>query len=338
MNARPLNNTGRSITKNASNMATKALNKTKEIGQSIQNTATKVTNAVKNSVGEVQKKVDGITQMNAIKGPVTRWTAMTQEFMTSNTAISKFVGFILCLLLFVLIFQIGMGLLQNAFGANTSPYLINGMVVSDKETTISANPNIKKSVPIYRSIDENQGLEYSWNVWFIVDSNKLNGETKIFSKGKSPNNNSPSYLNVSPGLYLIKDTNTSSNNLKLIIGTIDTSYNTNQYEEITITDIPIQKWVCCTIRVQHKSVDVYINGFLKQRKNLISFPKQNYYDTYIGDNAGFKGFISSLRYYGYAIGYDEIQTLFASGPSLKMITSSTMPASSDYFGANWYFK
>ena len=338
MNTRALNNTGRSITKNASNMATKALNKTKEIGQSIQNTAAKVTNAVKASVGDVQKKVDGITQMNAIKGPVTRWTAMTQEFMTSNTAISKFVGFILCLLLFVLIFQIGMGLLQNAFGANYSPYLINGMVISDKETTISANPNIKESVPIYRSIDQNQGLEYSWNVWFIVDSNELNGTTqKIFSKGKPPENNSTSFLNVSPGLYLHRDTQ-NMNSLHLIIGTIDTSYNTNQYEEIIITDIPIQKWVCCTIRIQGKSVDVYINGFLKQRKNLISLPKQNYYDTYIGDNAGFKGFISSLRYYGYAIGYDEIQSLFASGPSLKMLTSSTMPASSDYFGANWYFK
>ena len=173
MNTRTSNNTGRSITKNATNLATKAIDKTKEIGQTIQNTAAKVTNAVKTSVGDAQKKVNGITQMNAIKGPITKWSAMTQEFMTSNTAISKFVGFILCLLLFVLIFQIGMGLLQNAFGANYSPYVINGMVQSDKELQVSANPNVSKSVPIYRSIDQNQGLEYSWNVWFNVDSNAL---------------------------------------------------------------------------------------------------------------------------------------------------------------------
>jgi hypothetical protein len=232
-----------------------------------------------------------------------------------------------------------MSLLQNIFGVNTSPYVINGMVPSDKETQISANPTITGSVPIYRSIDQNQGLEYSWNVWFNVDSNELNGEefSKIFSKGKSPQPSIKPYLNVSPGLYLHRDSQ-NMNSLHLIIGTIDTSYNMNNYEEIIITDIPIQKWVSCTIRVQGKSVDVYINGFLKQRKNLISLPRQNYYDTYIGDNAGFKGFISSLRYYGYAIGYDEIQTLFASGPSLKMLNSSTMPASSDYFGTNWYFK
>jgi hypothetical protein len=337
MNTSASNNTGRSITKNASNMATKALNKTKEIGQSIQNTAAKVTNAVKSSVGDVQKKVNGITQMNAIKGPVTRWSAMTQEFMTSNSAISKFVGFILCLLLFVIIFQIGMGLLQTMFGANNSPYIINGMVPSDKELQISANPNVADSVPIYRSIDQNQGLEYSWNVWFNVDSNLSSSSfQKIFSKGTTSNTNIPR-LNVSPGLFLNRDT-PSANSLHLIIGTLDTSYNTTQSEEIVINDIPIQKWVCCTIRVQGKAVDVYINGFLKQRKNLISLPKQNYYDTYIGDNGGFKGYISSLRYYGYAIGYDEIQSLFAAGPSLKMLNSSTMPASSDYFGANWYFK
>jgi hypothetical protein len=335
MNTRTSNNTGRSITKNASNLAEKALNKTKEIGQSIQNTASKVTNAVKNSVGDVQKKVEGISQMNAIKGPVTKWSAMTQEFMTSNSVISKFVGFILCLLLFVLIFQIGMGLLQNAFGANYSPYLINGMVQSDKEIQISANPNVPDSVPIYRSIDQNQGLEYSWNVWFNVDTNALNKtKQKIFSKGKS--STSSPYLNVSPGLFLSRETS-NSNSLHLIINTIDTSYNTTQYEEIIIKDIPVQKWVCCTIRVQGKSVDVYINGFLKQRKNLISLPRQNYYDTYIGDTAGFKGFISSLRYYSYAIGYDEIQSLFASGPSLKLVSNTALPASSDYFAANWYF-
>lgn len=335
MNTRTSNNTGRSITKNASNLAEKALNKTKEIGQSIQNTASKVTNAVKTSVGDVQKKVEGISQMNAIKGPITKWSAMTQEFMTSNTVISKFVGFILCLLLFVLIFQIGMGLLQNAFGANYSPYLINGMVQSDKETQISANPNVPDSVPIYRSIDQNQGLEYSWNVWFNVDTNALDRtKQKIFSKGKSPT--SSQYLNVSPGLFLSRET-ANSNSLHLVINTIDTSYNTTQYEEIIIKDIPVQKWVCCTIRVQGKSVDVYINGFLKQRKNLISLPKQNYYDTYIGDTAGFKGFISSLRYYGYAVGYDEIQSLFAAGPSLKLVSTTALPASSDYFAANWYF-
>jgi hypothetical protein len=140
---------------------------------------------VKTVISNVQKKVSNIGEKSDLKAPISKFGAMTQDFFTSNTVISKFVGFVLCLLLFVLIFQIGMGLLQNAFGGNTSPYLINGMVVSDTETQISSNPNIPYSVPIIRSNNENQGLEFSWNVWFNVTDNKLASSgklQKIFSK------------------------------------------------------------------------------------------------------------------------------------------------------------
>ena len=125
--------------------------------------------------------------------------------------------------------------------------------------------------------------------------------------------------------------------LSLIMNTYDSSKNMPAIiEKIEIPNIPIQKWICCTIRVQGKSVDIYINGLLKKRVNLINLPKQNYYDTYIGEEAGMPGYISSLRYYGYAVDYEEIQSLFASGPSLKMISTTTMPASSDYLAMNWY--
>jgi len=100
----------------------------------------------------------------------------------------------------------------------------------------------------------------------------------------------------------------------------------------------MQKWICCTIRVQGTYVDVYINGVLTKRTILLNIPKQNYYDTYIGDSAGFKGYISSLRYYAKAISYEEIQSLFAAGPALKMLDSSTMPLSNDFLSMNWYYK
>ena len=99
----------------------------------------------------------------------------------------------------------------------------------------------------------------------------------------------------------------------------------------------MKKWVCCTIRVQGTYVDVYINGVLTKRTILINLPKQNYYDTYIGDPNGFKGYISSLRYYSKAISYGEIQSLFSAGPSLKMISSDTMPPTSDFLSMNWYY-
>ncbi len=122
------------------------------------------------------------------------------------------------------------------------------------------------------------------------------------------------------------------------MNTFDSSNNKTPYEKIIVENVPIQKWVCCTIRSQGVAVDVYINGMLKKRVNLNNIPKQNYYDVFIGEKSGFNGYISSLRYYNYAIGYDEIQSLFSAGPSLKMLANDSMPSGkNDYLSVNWYF-
>jgi hypothetical protein len=342
MNKIKMNNSNKTLSSQATNIAGKALEKTKEAAEGIKAVGNKITNAAKEGVGAVQKKVTNVAGMDQIKGPLTKWSSMTEEFLTANTAISKFVSFFLCLLLFIIIFQVGMGFLKNMFGASYNPYIINGMVASDVLTVVPSNPNVVGSVPIYRSVDANQGLEFSWNVWFMInDGNVGIANNRIFSKGLVGQNNlsytntENEFLNVSPGLFI---SNLTSNNnslyLILVMNTFDNS--NNKIEKIQIENIPIQKWLCCTIRVQGKSVDIYINGLLKKRVNLINLPRQNYYDTYIGEDAGMKGYVSSLRYYGYAVSYDEIQSLFASGPSLKMISTTTMPASSDYLSLNWY--
>ena len=319
--------------------------KIKNATNKISNTAQAATNTIKEKVGNIQQKVKETTNKIDSKIPVSKFTSMTQDFLSANTAISKFVSFILALLLFVIVFQFGVGILQYYIGPSYNPYIINGMVPSDSQTVISANPNVVKSVPIYRSVNAPQGLEFSWNVWFIIqDTSTITGNSLIFSKGTNSaktnmlsSNVTSDYLNVAPGLFITPSG--SQNNLTLVMNTYDSSSNDTVYNEtITITDIPMQKWVSCTIRVQGTYVDVYINGVLNQRKILMNLPKQNYYDTYIGQPGGFKGYVSSLRYYGYAINYDEIQTLFAAGPSLKMISSSTMPVTSDYISMNWYYK
>lgn len=328
------------VTKIANTIKTGAINATAKISN-VGSAIKQKTNAVTNTV---QKKVDEVTTTS---GNVSKWSAMTQEFLNSNTAISKFVGFFLCLLLFIILFQFGMGIIQNLFGPRFNPYIINGMVPSDKLTQISTNPNDKKSIPVYRSINEDQGIEYSWNVWFFIDGASPKENARIFSKGSGENTNyntsyvkdlNTQFVNVSPGLFLNKAPDGLSYNLNVIVNTFDSSVNELPlYEKVIIENIPVQKWVCFTMRVQGKIVDIYINGTLAKRVTLISVPKQNYYDTYIGDTNGFKGYISSLRYYAYAIGYSEIQALFAGGPSVKMITTDSMPASSDYLSINWYF-
>jgi hypothetical protein len=371
-----LNSIKNKLTKPITNIASKVINKTKNIGAKINNGVNpikdslnpikdgldSIKNAAKEKIANVGKKIDGIGENKTQPQiPITKWGQMSIEFLNANTAISKFVSFILFLLLFVILFQIGAGLLQRFLGPKYNPYIINGMIASDKTTIISTNPNIVSSVPIYRSIDQNQGLEFTWNVWFFINSevtnNLFSGTVapvnstygyRIFSKGptKDVGLNTPTIdtknkdsLNICPGLYLKKVDNNIQLNILLntFIENTTASDSVHFYESITIDEIPSQKWVCCTLRVQNKAVDVYINGMLKSRKNLLNLPKQNYYDTYIGDLNGFKGYISSLRYYAYAINYDEVQKLFASGPSLKMIADSSFPKTSDYLSIKWFF-
>jgi hypothetical protein len=383
-----LNSLKNKISKPITNMASKVMNKTKNIGAKINNGVKPIKdglnpikdglnpiknglnpikdgldtikNAAKEKIANVGKKVDGILPTGETQPqiPITKWGEMSIEFLNANTAISKFVSFILFLLIFVILFQIGAGLLQRFLGPKYNPYIINGMVSSDKTTKISSNPNISAAVPIYRSIDKTQGLEFTWNVWFFINSeitnNLFSGTVgpvnashgyRIFSKGPSGDNGlntsdtDKDSLNICPGLYLKRVNNDIQLNIILNTFVENTSITEtlNFFEKITIDNIPSQKWICCTLRVQNKAVDVYINGMLKNRKNLLNLPKQNYYDTYIGDLNGFKGYISSLRYYSYAINYDEVQKLFASGPSLKMIADSSFPETSDFLSIKWFF-
>jgi len=330
-----------------SNQASNAVKKVANTGQAIKNRVTNVaqsvTNTVREKVANAQKKVSNIGETPAIS----KLGAMTQEFFNANSAISNFVMFILCILLFVILFQIGSSIVFYLFGPQYNPYILNGMVPSNVKKVISANPNVAESIPIFRSINKAQGIEFTWNVWFMVQDvtgiENTKGGALIFSKGSNtttaPEGTSVNkYLNVSPGLFLVPGTN--SNSLIVVLNTFNASNSQDSefQETITIPDIPMQKWICCTIRVQGTYVDVYINGVLTKRTILVNIPKQNYYDTYVGDSSGFKGYISSLRYYSKAINYDEIQALFSSGPSLKMNASDQTPNSSDYLSMNWYYK
>ena len=331
------------LSNQASNVARKVANTGRAIKNKVTETAQSISNTVRDRVSNVQKQVGVIGQIPVIS----RLDSMTQEFFSANTAISNFVMFILCILLFVILFQLGSVIVYYLFGPQYNPYILNGMVPSNVKTVVSANPNVIESVPIFRSVNQAQGIEFSWNVWFIVHDaagvDNTKGGALIFSKGTNNSDTLSSgnkYLNVSPGLFLT--TGTNENNLVVVMNTFnpsnspDTTFN----ETIVIPNIPMQKWVCCTIRVQGTYVDVYINGVLTKRTILVNIPKQNYYDTYIGDSStsAFKGYISSLRYYAKAINYDEIQALFAAGPSLKVIKSDNMPISNDFLSMNWYYK
>ena len=347
-----VNKTNSTLSKQLSN----AYEKTKEIGERVKERAADLKNNVAEKVSDVKNNPSTEARVAALSTA----TAMVKNFTDSNTAISRFVFIIVVLLLFIVLFNFGIQLIQKYIGNNPDPIIIDGMVLSNNTKIVSSNPNVENSVPILRSINEDYGLEFTWNVWFYVD--KINQDPssyqRIFSKGNNETNTTGvnallkrKIVNASPGLFITQQDNStilpsstpaktteSHVNLYFVINTFKNKQSIEEYAEtITVRNIPIKKWVCVTMRVEHKTADIYINGVLTQRKTFTNLPRQNYYDTIIGDSEGFSGFISSLRYYSHALNYEEIQNVFGKGPNLKSIDTASGNVM-DYLSLNWYLR
>ena len=199
-----------------------------------------------------------------------------------------------------------MGLL---FTPPKNPIIVNGIRPTNKRVRFQVNPNRKDPKPILRSINEDQGTEFTWSTWFYVEDTDYGANNKprlIFSKGNSNTNNDNlsegnKFVMNSPGVYLYDtDNNTNKNNaVTIVMATYDENSNSvdianhKPYETILLRNIPMQKWVHLVIRVQNRTVDVYLNGVLAQ-KNLTKVPKQNFGNIHVGDtNSGMHGYISN---------------------------------------------
>jgi len=109
------------------------------------------------------------------------------------------------------------------------------------------------------------------------------------------------------------------------------------FDDIEIPEIPINKWVSVIIRCSDNNIiDVYINGRLVRRHQLSGLARQNYGDTNVAFNGGFGGFISQLRYFNYAIGTAEIDSIVSNGPNLQA-DGQDLGSSKPYYLANRWF-
>lgn len=250
------------------------------------------------------------------------------------------VGFILILIIAFIKFLI----YRSKRNRKATPYLIKGNMEATQSKTIHQNPNNSNSIPILRSRNEKGGIEFTYTVWLYVKEwvNYRTGKWKhVFHKGSrysSPNNNhhhsasgtassGKDYAMIaSPGLWFHPDTNS----LRVYMNTYK---NMNEY--IDIANIPANKWYHLSIVVKETSLNVYINGFLKQKHNLSSLPRQNFGDAYVGLNGGFNGYIADLRYHDYALPAAQILKSVGQPPSTLSCTDSS-GNSPPYLDTNWW--
>lgn len=260
----------------------------------------------------------------------------TKEFLQSNSIVAKFAFLLLVLILFILALRLGTSLLAWIFSPKSNPILIDGMIDSKHMMRIPQNPGSTGAIPIQRSVNKKEGLEFTWSVWMYIDdlTYRENEYRHVFHKGNDNINltNVPIGMNQpnnGPGLYIAP----STNNLVVVMNTFN-----KINEEVVIEDIPINKWINVIIRVSYQNrLDVYINGRLARRHILNSVPKQNYGDVFVSMNGGFSGHTSSLRYFTNAIGTNEIQSIVNDGPNMTPVDKDLINSKPRYLSLRWFF-
>lgn len=260
------------------------------------------------------------------------------DFFNSNSVIAQVAFLLLVLFGFVILLRFGISFLGYYLAPTQSPKLIDGMVDAKQIIVIPQDPDSTGSIPITRSTNANEGIEFTWSVWLYIDdlTYKSGNYRCVFYKGndyaKNPNKQDTQGLNFpnnAPGVYIAPNTNS----LVIMMNTFNVIN-----EEIKIDDIPINKWVNLIIRCEGNTLDLYINGTIVKSHHLHGVPKQNYGDVYIAPNGGFAGYISNLWYYNYALGTSEISKIATKGPNTNMKGGNGLNIkNADYLSLRWFF-
>jgi len=257
----------------------------------------------------------------------------TQEFLNSNSLVAKICFILLVFFLFVILLSLGINIISWFLSPSNSPKLINGMIDAKQLLIIPQDPTSSGAITVPRSNNAKDGIEFTWSVWIFIDDLTYNsGKYRcVFYKGNDTINTSTglNFPNNSPGLYI----GPNSNELVVFMNTFNVIN-----EQITIPNIPINKWINVIIRCENTELDVYINGTVARSYKLHGVPKQNYGDVYVAMNGGFSGNISNLWYYNYALGAGAIQSIASKGPNTKMLSANgNTIKNTSYLSTRWYF-
>uniref|UniRef100_A0A6C0DRQ8 LamG-like jellyroll fold domain-containing protein n=1 Tax=viral metagenome TaxID=1070528 RepID=A0A6C0DRQ8_9ZZZZ len=310
---------------------------------------TGISNIVQKSIQNVGNAVASIRDNVSTAVTGFNQPAAPTEFNYSNTIIAKFAFLILVVIVFLFFLNLGINLIGYFTSFSTNPYLVSGMLDGNVSAVIPQDPKNSDSVYLQRSNNQATGAEFTWSIWlFINDFPKDQSYHHIFNKGDINFDSNELALNNSPGLYyggpnngtnaihhgvdpITEDTNV----LTVLLDVTDSQQPVN----IPIDNIPIQKWVNVIIRLENTILDVYVNGTIAGRTVLQSVPNQNYYPVNVGQNGGFPGTLSDLRYFARALNVFDIQSIVSKGPSTKTSKLSSNVKSADiynYLSNMWY--
>ncbi|NDH07626.1 hypothetical protein EBX93_17205, partial [bacterium] len=194
-------------------------------------------------------------------------TGASGVFLAANSLVAKGVFLILVVVIFLILFNLGVYLIGYFAKPSASPYLVSGQIPGTNSVTIPQSPGQPNSVIIQRSNNEPSGLEFTWSAWIqynVIPGDNSTTYRPVFVKGDctAPKDASFCSINNGPGVYFGPGSDASSNTLYILMDTVANPANSdaNGLAVIKVTNVPINKYFHLAIRCQNKYVDVYVNG------------------------------------------------------------------------------
>jgi hypothetical protein len=177
--------------------------------------------------------------------------------------------------------------------------------------TQSGSVKTTNRVALPLSLNEPEGITFSYSMWMLVKDFTTGYGTRrtILTKGDCP------------GIYL----DATSNSLIVAVKTYGST------ETILISNVPALKWIHLGVVVNQQSVDVYINGTLRQHHTLNQLPDQNQEPVTIGGD--WNGVVGNVVYYPRSLSYGELNALASAEPPPYQ---DQVIGKKNYFDITWY--
>ncbi len=231
--------------------------------------------------------------------------------MESRTILLSFMTLIVVGIAILVIY----GLVKaGGFGGKYNPIAPQNESVTLIGPLHSGMDSLTLSQNLPRSMNENDGLEFSYTAWVLINDYTY-GNSKhpvLFERGTG-----------SPKLSYDINKNTLYITQKTYKGE----------EVISIRNMPAEKLFHISIVVTQTTFDVYINGLIHTRKTLTSLPLLEEAPVQVAPGGGWKGLIGSLIYYNYALSSGDIRTIAAT----KAIENPSLaPPNPPYFATSWW--
>ena len=315
-----------------------------QVGQSNQEYLNNIQETTKTGLNNISDSFNNIrdsvqTSVNEFQSKDTM--TLGAEFINSNTIVAKFVFLVLVLVAFMVLLNIGLYVVAYFTKPVKSPYIVKGMSGGSNSKTAPQDPKKGNSVTIYRSNNENKGMEFTWSVWLKreqpTSSTTFKQHEHIFNKGDNPGL-FDSIGGNAPGVYFLNDDSTTvTNKIVIKMDVVPTEIITKDTtsEEIVIDNLPFGKWFHLAIRLENKIMDVYVNGAIAKRVTFSHLPNQNYGDVHVAKEGGFVGNISDLRYFDRGLNVFQIMNIVNIGPNLRSADADNN-SDFDYLSSSWY--